>query len=133
MGTLVDFLVGFPSAFADMPEVALVGSLVHTNLVVPLVASVDSFAIGCLVVFRTIGSGVVVEVFGVLLGDDLLGDQIEGDLSTKSLSMIHGVVEDVGLCYDRFFFLLVIEIGIDHGIDHLGFLVLVSVCVRASV
>ena len=47
--------VDFPFASADMPEVALADSLVHMDSVVPLVASVDSFAIGCSVVFRKIG------------------------------------------------------------------------------
>ena len=130
---MVGFLVDFPFAFADMPEVALVDSLVHMDLVVPLVASVDSFAIDCLVVFRMTDSYCVDEVDDDLLVDDLLGDQIVGDLNMKSLLMVHGVVEDVGLCYDHFFFLLVIEIDIDHGIGHLEFLVVASVCVQASV
>ena len=34
-GTVVDYPADFPFAFADMPEVALVDSLVHTDSVVP--------------------------------------------------------------------------------------------------
>ena len=35
VGTVVDYPVDFPFAFADMPEVASVDSLVHMDLVVP--------------------------------------------------------------------------------------------------
>ena len=82
----------------------------------------NSFAIGCLVasgcsvVFHTIDSCSVVEVDDDLLVGDFLGGQIVGDLRMTSLLMVHDVVEVVGLCYDHFFFLLAIEIGIDHGI-----------------
>ena len=130
MGTIVDYLVDFPFAFVDMPEVALVDSLVHTDSIVPWVASVGSFAIGCSAVFRTIDSYSVVEVGDGLLVGDFLGGQIVGDLSTKSPLMVHDVFVVVGLCYDRFFFLLAIEIGIDLGIGHLVFLVVASVFVR---
>ena len=89
-------------------------------------ASVGSFAIGCSVVFHTTDFDCVGEVDDDLLVGDLLGDQIAGDLSMMSLLTSHDVVEVVGLCYDRSFFLLVIEIDIDHRIDHLAFLVVVS-------
>ena len=54
MGTFVDCPVEFPFASADMPEVALADRLVHMDSVVPLVASVDSFAIGCSAAFHKI-------------------------------------------------------------------------------
>ena len=84
-------------------------------------AFVGSFAIGCSVVFRTIDSYFVVEVFDDLLVDDFLGGQIVGDLSMTSLLMVHDVFVVVNLYCDRSFFLLVIEIGIDHRIGHLVF------------
>ena len=58
--------------------------------------------------------------------DDFLGGQIVGDLSMKNLLMVHDVFEVVGLCYDHFFFLSVVENGNDHGLDLLAFLAVVS-------
>ena len=93
----------------------------------------DSFAIDCSAVFRTIDSCSVVGVVCDLPVDDFLGGQIVGDLNMTNLLTVHDVFEAVDLYRDHFFFLLAIEIDIDHGIDRHVFLVVESVFVRVYV
>ena len=121
VGNPADMTVrSFPSfvIVVGMPEVALVGIVVRMGLVASLVVQVDTMVVNSLVVFLAIGSD-----GDLVVCDDLLDDQIVGDLNMMNLLMGHDVVEGVCPCCGHSFDLLAFEIDIDHGIDLLVLLV----------
>ena len=92
--------------------------MVHMDLVASLVVQVDTMVVNSSVVFLVIGSD-----FVLVVCDDLLDDQIVGDLNTMNLLMGLDVFEGVCPYCDHFFGLLAFEIDIGHGIDLLVLLV----------